>query len=173
MDLPLALRRQLRTLLLSSPVHGGKQVEARREMAFVVGGESRDVESASGGSPPRVVANEKQSRGMVVKKKTSCPASAVPYRLVVTVVHHLQGEMRHYTRGYGVRRIQFSLRPRNRGEVHSVLSHESVTFSFARRRDCEENAFDPVSNVGFAAWFVRFYDRACITLCNTYGCRGN
>lgn len=73
-------------------------------------------------------------------------------------VLHFQGEMRHDTRSHGVRRIQFNLRPRNRTEVHSVLSHESVAFSFARRRNCEENAFDPVPNVGFATWFVRFYE---------------
>lgn len=78
-------------------------------------------------------------------------------------VLHFQGEMRHDTRSHGVRRIQFNLRPRNRSEVHSVLSHESVAFSFARRRNCEENAFDPVPNVGFATWFVRFYDRARTT----------
>lgn len=78
-------------------------------------------------------------------------------------VLHFQGEMRHDTRSYGVRRIQFNLRSRNRSEVHSVLSHESVAFSFARRRNCEENAFDPVPNVGFATWFVRFYDRVRTT----------
>jgi len=70
---------------------------------------------------------------------------------------HFQGEMRHDTRSYGVRRIQFNLRSRNRSEVHFILSYESVAFSFARRRNCEENAFDSVPNVGFATWFVRFY----------------
>jgi len=78
-------------------------------------------------------------------------------------VLHFQGEMRHDTRSHGVRWIQFNLRPRNRSEVHSVLSYESVAFSFARRRNCEENAFNPVPNVGFATWFVRFYDRARTT----------
>lgn len=65
-----------------------------------------------------------------------------------------QGEMRHGTRSDGLRTIQFNLCSRNCSEVHSVLSHESVAFSFARRRNCEENAFDSVPNVGFAAWFV-------------------
>lgn len=101
-----------------------------------------------------------------VKKKTTKKTARKPYTFVsvrctpASDVLHFQGEMRHGTRSHGVCRIQFNLRPRNRSEVHSVLSHESVAFSFARRRNCEENAFDPVPNVGFATWFVRFYDRA-------------
>lgn len=77
---------------------------------------------------------------------------------------HFQDEMRHDTHSYGVRRLQFNLCSSNRGEVYSVLSYESVAFSFARRRNCEEDTFNSVSNVGFAAWFVRFYDRTHTSL---------